>query len=1090
MPAPKFHAQSLTELVALRAETQPHDPAVLTGSAEFGFELQTLTYLDVLHAVDRLAAYYASIPGLLPAPIEGQEAPPERIVAVLTSTAIDESLLEIALAKLGLTGLLLSVNNSVAAVAHLCKQTSSNHLVFGTKFADAAADVKQALAKEGYELEIIPERRFPLWGPEGVRASKIAPYPARLSPEQEDSRTCVILHSSGSTGFPKPVYITHLGLIANMAYSIPKTGFSALPLFHGFGHFSIFRCYYHGKTFTLMPPHLPLTSANICKVIRASPSRPVQHFAVPYVLKLLAETEEGIQTLADFEAVSFAGAAQDDLGDRLVAAGVSLISFYGTTETGALLSSRRDCKTDPAWNWLRVEGPITDYLEMVPQGSDTFEVVVKDGWPAKIASNREDGAYCTKDLMLRHPEKKNWFKYIGRLDDTLTQTLGEKTNPVPIELAIRGNSPLVTECIVFGDGRPQTGALILPSESGARIISESGEKRYIETIWPVIADANANAPSHSRILPEMIGILPFGTDIPVATKMSILRPACYKKFAPIIDDIYERFESGGSGPGQPKAQIETQDEMEAFLTKTINDVLGPSTTISSSAGGRRGELGPETDLFAYGVDSLQATRMRNVINKGLELGEHQVSLGHNIVYEHPSIRQLAAYLLGLKAGGQDSAQSHGKTSDKQGGEQLAHEKLMWDLVNKYSSQILSPDINGTSSDRFDSNGQTSEVEGETVVLTGATGSLGAHILDQLTRRQSIARVICLSRASSDAESLERLQISLQQRQRTLAPEAWSKILSFAANINNSNQLGLTANTYEMIRASATAVVHNAWPVNFNLSLPSFEPHIGGAVNLVNLAQSSKRQVKPTVFFSSSVSTVQGGKSFEAKICPEDFMSEPGTAAGMGYGRSKWCVEKILERAAKEKQARVGVFRIGQLVGDTENGVWNETEAWPLMFRSVVSIKALPFLDEKPSWLPVDLAASAIADLVCATCGSQPGSDTSPGHAQVYHVLNPQVANWQDVLDGLKLGGLEFETLDRREWVRRLGDSDADVVKNPTYKLLNFYRNRIGQDKERADIGFATEITASLSPTIASVESPKRELVALWAAHWRKTGFLQ
>lgn len=51
-------------------------------------------------------------------------------------------------------------------------------------------------------------------------------------------------------------------------------------------------------------------------------------------------------------------------------------------------------------------------------------------------SNREDGAYCTKDLMLQHPEHKNWFKYIGRMDDTLTQTLGEKTNPVPMELAI------------------------------------------------------------------------------------------------------------------------------------------------------------------------------------------------------------------------------------------------------------------------------------------------------------------------------------------------------------------------------------------------------------------------------------------------------------------------------------------------------------------------------------------------------------------------------------------------------------------------------------------------------------------------------
>jgi hypothetical protein len=100
------------------------------------------------------------------------------------------------------------------------------------------------------------------------------------------------------------------------------------------------------------------------------------------------------------------------------------------------MTSRRDFDSDKKWNWLRVEGLIKEYIELIPQGSNTFEVVVLDGWPAKILSNREDGAYCTKDLVLQHPEHKNWYKYIGRLDDTLTQTLGEKTNPVPIELAI------------------------------------------------------------------------------------------------------------------------------------------------------------------------------------------------------------------------------------------------------------------------------------------------------------------------------------------------------------------------------------------------------------------------------------------------------------------------------------------------------------------------------------------------------------------------------------------------------------------------------------------------------------------------------
>jgi acyl-CoA synthetase (AMP-forming)/AMP-acid ligase II len=127
----------------------------------------------------------------------------------------------------------------VAAVVHLCRLTKSSHLIYGSKFAAVAQEAKVILGKEGYKLEIVAEKRFPLWGAGGVRESKIAPFPARLSPVEEAKRTAVILHSSGSTGFPKPVYITHYGLIANIALSAALPGFSALPLFHGFGHFSV-----------------------------------------------------------------------------------------------------------------------------------------------------------------------------------------------------------------------------------------------------------------------------------------------------------------------------------------------------------------------------------------------------------------------------------------------------------------------------------------------------------------------------------------------------------------------------------------------------------------------------------------------------------------------------------------------------------------------------------------------------------------------------------------------------------------------------------------------------------------------------------
>lgn len=73
------------------------------------------------------------------------------------------------------------------------------------------------------------------------------------------------------------------------------------------------------------------------------------------------------------------------------------------------------------------------------------------------------------------------------------------------------------------------------------------------------------------------------------------------------------------------------------------------------------------------------------------------------------------------------------------------------------------------------------------------------------------------------------------------------------------------------------------------------------------------------------------------------------------------MEKVCQRVAQHTLINVGVLRIGQLVGDTEkcvhlylvektlmkpsSGVWNQREAWPLMFKSANTIGALPHLDE-------------------------------------------------------------------------------------------------------------------------------------------------
>lgn len=83
--------------------------------------------------------------------------------------------------------------------------------------------------------------------------------------------------------------------------------------------------------------------------------------------------------------------------------------------------------------------------------------------------------------------------------------------------------------------------------------------------------------------------------------------------------------------------------------------------------------------------------------------------------------------------------------------------------------------------------------------------------------------------------------------------------------------------------------------------------------------------------------------------------------------------------------------------------------------------------QNPSWLPVDYAGRAVAEIVLAAV---------PLQCAVYHIVNPNTsASWGDILDGLEYAGMKFNRLEPLQWVERLAHSDQDGEKNPTIKLL-------------------------------------------------------
>lgn len=116
------------------------------------------------------------------------------------------------------------------------------------------------------------------------------------------------------------------------------------------------------------------------------------------------------------------------------------------------------------------------------------------------------------------------------------------------------------------------------------------------------------------------------------------------------------------------------------------------------------------------------------------------------------------------------------------------------LVDKYSHFVIPS--SATSS--------TPRPAKSTVVLTGATGSLGAQLLAALLAKDSVEKVYVLVRASNDVDAVRRVESSLKEK--GLPGIGDPRIVSLASDFAQG-RLGLSQPTYDEIASSVTLVLH-------------------------------------------------------------------------------------------------------------------------------------------------------------------------------------------------------------------------------------------------------------------------------------------
>ncbi|TKY85748.1 hypothetical protein EX895_005288 [Sporisorium graminicola] len=1103
-PEPKQH-DSVNAMLDERARHMPEQLAVgfTQLTADGAWTCRTLTYAQVSSLAVALAG---ELQARLRSRESNRKSPNQTpLVAVLSRSGLDLFAHIVALWRLGFGVLCIAPGSPAESIANLLRLTETRMILAHASQVDsarAAVDAAGAGAPDsafqahvGEMLSNIDQlvNRNPGSQPGTVQAGPTA----GAGPDD----VLVTMHTSGSSGLPKPIYQLHRFWTASMLSAPGRelSAFTTTPLFHG-GMSDLLRSIQAGSCIYFHPTADPgaLSTAAIYQAITAC-RRPVSYFlSVPYILDMLFSdrSDTGRQMLTSMQLVSTGGAPlPQQLGDDMVQRGVKLVSRLGSSECGFLMSSWRDFERDQEWNHLRIPDKLgQSMLRFEPHDPSVegglFELVVTKDWPAKLVANRDDGSYATSDLYSKHSVLPNTWKYDSRSDDTIVLVSGKKATAPVAEQKLK-TSPLVTDAIAFGANRAILGALVFVSPEAVprdAPFDDTLKRKLLKQLQSVFGAINAASPPHAQLATEMVCLLPpaEAANVPRASKGTLQRGRAYQHYADLIDSIYVDFEEGrslrlhstngdGGGAAAAEKEVLSGEDLIRWLQAKVHDINGRN-------------LSPDTDLFVAGVDSIQSARIRAAVHQNIELGGKL--LERNAVYEYPTLRMLAQQIEDVRVG---VGEGQGGGVDERQQREL---QLMRDLVEKYSqapSQI--------AIDELALKAETSEEadKGTLYLLTGVTGGLGAQMLDHVVQQlQQQDAVVCLVRADSADHAHKRVLDSLASRHLTAthsiveAPN--SPVHTLPGDLTRSDCGIPFTHLSPLVKHSKVVTIHSAWSVNFVASLSSFEHgNIAGLSHLISLHQAlvattrSHRQAS-CFTFCSSVASVLGQDANRA--LEETLSTAPEDAVAMGYARSKWVAEQIVARRCASSSDGEGahrIVRIGQFCSDTVHGVWNQSEAWPILISISCKLGIFPDLRERLDWISTDVAAKSVLDI----------SLSSDKDKRVYNVAQPTTTtshpapDWKTLFEWLQSSNLTLTLISPQQWLEKLESSNVDHRGLLSLWRKNFSPSASASLEPTQQVGFNCENALATSSTYRNWQHQgvTLPLIQKTVRRWKEVGFL-
>ena len=887
--------------------------------------------------------------------------------------------------------------------------------------AEAIASRMESLREEhGKELVVLSMDDVMRIG----RQHGLVPYVSPAEGRNDDADPLMaILYTSGSTGTPKGAMFPESLMRAlwrmqaqDRLPSIASVSICYMPLNHAAGRFEVMRSIMSGGVLHFVQKSDMSTLFDDIRV-----TRPTRFMFIPRVSAMIYQHYQAELVRRAFGLSDDARARVEHeitaemrtfLGDRLVfgltgtaptapeilaflerTLETPIIDAYGSTEAGMISFDGRIAHEQV------VDWKLADVPELGYRTSDTpfprGELLVKTrqhvpGYYKNEKATNDlfdaEGYVQTGDIVALHG--RDQIEWLDRKKNVLKLSQGEFVSTSRLEGIYAAQSPFIQQMYVHGDSmRAYLLAVVVPNrEAVAARLGASPSEPAVKQLVRSELDRIAREEGLQRWeVPReiLVETRPF-------TRENDLLTASNKPSRPKLKERY------GARLGEMFAEIErTQlEKLEQLERERRGGSVTDQITLAMEVTLGIADVDVHQSFLALGGDSLSAVRFSSLLE---ERFGSPVPVGL-VLDPTSSIASLVKYVEGRVAGGAhvvSFAEIHGAGATTVRASDLKLDRFLTpeEIASARGSAALAPDA-------------------RVVFLTGANGFLGRFLLLDLLNRlpEHGGKVVCVVRAGSDAEALERLAAGyrsdsgLSARFADLSENG--RLVALAGDLMKP-RFGLSEAVFDRLAGEVDSIVHNGALVNHAFSYPQlFEPNVLGTATVIRLALRERRK---RIAYVSTVGVASGRDERTPVRESEDALSlwkERPVDSGyaVGYATSKWAGEVLMHDAAARFGVPVGVFRCSMIMPHRRYvGQVNAGDFLTRLLAGVVYTHAAPRSFYQSGGAhhfdgsPVDFVAQSIASVAVAL---KSGIAT-------YHVTNP---HWGD--------GVSLDTF--VDWIRSAG----------------------------------------------------------------------